>query len=538
MAKPNAKQHSIRWRITLIITLVAALGQLIVGVLSFVLAHNRADNVINDSLGRSIQELREYANGDEVSQAELNEAGTIVYGAVQESVNAIDECTLGYLIAQDGSTSWTQQGENQDFCLQIRGNPNFEKIVMNANPAAAPWRDVEDSNGIEFTYAIAPVQVEGAPPAVYIAAINRGERLADVRNSYLTGYLPLALASVALILGVSWWVTRLVLRPLTELAQTSKAITDTVDLSLRVPVESNDEVGQVARSFNTMVESLDRSFSAQRRLLDDIGHELRTPLTVIQGHLEIADKDTLEQARDLALDEVERMTGLVNSAIVLASTGRPDFVKLQEIQLAPLLDEVLDKSRALGEREWRIISRTEVTAMADPRQLTQALLQLAANGVKYSEPGSKIGLGLSLARGEARMVVQDEGIGIEPAEQQRIFERFARGVNTERIEGIGLGLSIVSAIAAAHGGSVEVESAPGIGSRFTIVLPNAHETVLDHEASLVSPDLATYPPVEENNTTPVEEAIGSTAYRGTDGRFETSVKDESNLKAAVSTKGA
>jgi signal transduction histidine kinase len=177
--------------------------------------------------------------------------------------------------------------------------------------------------------------------------------------------------------------------------------------------------------------------------------------------------------RDLALDELDRMRRLTDSLVTLAQSGRAGFARLAPLDLAPWFDEVVDKARALGDRDWRVESRTELLAMADQHRLTEAVLELAANAVKHSEDGSTITFGLAEDRGQARVWVKDHGVGVAAVDRQRIFQRFERGSRPvgDQPPGAGLGLAIVQRIAEAHSGRVELESAVGIGSVFTVVLP-------------------------------------------------------------------
>ena len=133
-------------------------------------------------------------------------------------------------------------------------------------------------------------------------------------------------------------------------------------------------------------------------------------------------------------------------------------------------------------------SRRPPTASStgDLDRLTQALLELAQNAMKYSDPGSRIGIGSALADGQARLWVHDEGRGIDGEDLDRIFERFSRGQVGQAVDGSGLGLSIVSSIAAAHGGHMTVDSRPGAGSTFTIVLPASTEAGEDHPVDPVT----------------------------------------------------
>jgi signal transduction histidine kinase len=279
----------------------------------------------------------------------------------------------------------------------------------------------------------------------------------------------------ALLVGsiLAWRVAEGVLRPVRLVTGTARRISESA-LSSRIAVQGRDEISLLAATFNEMLDRLEQSFAAQREFIDDAGHELRTPITVIQGHLEFLDDDPEERQKTIALvtDELERMSRIVNDLIVLAKAERPDFLQLDTVDVAPLTEELLAKSRALAPREWRLEAVGRGLVVADRQRLTQALIQLAQNAAAHTTEGDPIALGSVLRNGEARLWVQDSGPGIPPEEQERIFRRFSRG-RAGRLgsESAGLGLSIVRAIAEAHHGRVDVESRPGTGATFTVVIP-------------------------------------------------------------------
>ena len=232
-------------------------------------------------------------------------------------------------------------------------------------------------------------------------------------------------------------------------------------------------MAQLASTFNEMLARLERAFASQRRFVDDAGHELKTPLTIVRGHLELLEEDPEERRETLALvmDELDRMSRIVQDLLLLAKHEQPDFLDLATVEVGGVTDDVHAKVQGLAAREWILEARGRGVIVADRQRLTQALLQLAQNAARYSDAAEPIKLGSAVSDGEARFWVRDRGPGIALAEQDKVFERFGRGSGQRRSEGAGLGLAIVKAIAEAHHGRVELESGPGAGTVFTIVIP-------------------------------------------------------------------
>ena len=153
------------------------------------------------------------------------------------------------------------------------------------------------------------------------------------------------------------------------------------------------------------------------------------------------------------------MSRFVDDLLLLAKAERDDFLRLDRLELGALTDELFDKACALGARSWKLEGRGEALLHADRQRLTQAVMGLAQNAVQHTSDGDPIWLGSATAGGEARLWVRDAGPGVSFADQQRIFERFARAqASHRRSDGAGLGLAIVRAIAEAHGGRVELSS--------------------------------------------------------------------------------
>lgn len=297
-----------------------------------------------------------------------------------------------------------------------------------------------------------------------------GERQEVLSTLHEVGRVLLLVVSLALVLG--WWLSGRVLAPLRTLAVTAQRVSET-DLSHRIPIYGRGDLSNLAHTFNEMMERLEAAFQTQRHLLNDVGHELRTPLTIIRGHLELMGEEPEEvhETRDLVIDELDRMSRLVDELILLARSERPDFLRYETLLLPRFMEELLAKVQGLGERVWQLDTVATGELNGDRQRLTEAMLNLAENAFHHTTSVDTIALGCRYAGEHLHLWVRDTGEGISPTDQTRIFERFARAAHRGRSDGSGLGLSIVRAIAEAHGGQVTLRSQLGQGSTFTLVLP-------------------------------------------------------------------
>jgi signal transduction histidine kinase len=312
----------------------------------------------------------------------------------------------------------------------------------------------------------------GAERGALLVVIKLDEDRSELLDTMRT-YATVTALSMLLLGVVAFWQSGRLLAPLRVLRSTAEDIGET-DLARRIPLTGNDDITALTRTVNRMLDRLEEAFVGQRQFLDDAGHELKTPLTVLRGHLELLDVGNpgeIAETRELLLDEVDRMARLVGDLILLAKSERPDFVSPRPADLTGLTVDVLAKARGLAERRWSLDETASVTAEVDEQRLTQALLQLCDNAVKHTRPGDEIALGSSYDGGTARLWVRDSGPGVPTAVREQIFERFGRGAVPDEDEGFGLGLSIVRAIALAHGGRVTVTDADGGGAVFTLVIP-------------------------------------------------------------------
>lgn len=351
------------------------------------------------------------------------------------------------------------------------GQPLLQKLKEIEHDASGTI-EVEDPTIGSVIYKVKPVvgndRILGR---LLVVHATFGERQEAFESLQVVIQVLLTLAMLALLLG--WWVSGRVLSPLRVLTLTAQRVGES-DLSRRIPVYGYGELANLTHTFNDMLGRLETAFQTQRRLLNDAGHELRTPITIIRGHLELmqaTDPKDVADTRTLALDELDRMSRLVNELILLAKQEQPDFLHIEPIDVPRLMDELFLKVQALGNRRWQLDEIATVKLYGDRQRITEAILNLADNAVRHTHPNDTIALGSRQRGTDILLWVRDTGRGIALADQTRIFERFVRVANQPRSEGAGLGLAIVKAIAQAHGGTVELVSDLGLGATFTLVLP-------------------------------------------------------------------
>jgi two-component system, OmpR family, sensor kinase len=349
------------------------------------------------------------------------------------------------------------------------------RLVARWSSAASPTFGTVGTSGGTVRYLVTPVSLgpdPGRRGTVFVAAKFVDHERHDVSDTVRTAwFVGVGVLLVAILLA--WLVAGRMLAPVRDLEVLARSITDT-DLSRRLEVQGDDEIGRLARAFNAMLDRVESAFRSQAAFIDDAGHELRTPITVIRGNLELLGDDAAERAdaRAVMLDELDRMARMVNDLLLLARADHPDFLRPEEFESSALGAEVLAKVQALADRTWIDGGRAAGPVTGDRHRLTQAWMQLAQNAVQHTATGDPIELGSRVRGGMFELWVGDSGPGVPPGEREVIFERFARGVDGERDpQHFGLGLPIVRAIAEAHRGRVTVATSPLGGALFTVVVP-------------------------------------------------------------------
>jgi len=478
---------SVRTRVLTVMLSFMVTGLVVAGTVSFSVQFAELSDRVDRDLQQEVAEIRRLAqNGSEGVES----------GAGEGPYSDLDELFYDYLRA-------TVPSQLESVVTLIDGEPAlipgrvrpFELDQQEAvrgilavhEPGLQKYSNLAlDDRSLRMV--VSSVQLEGDPrEGIFVVAIDIGS-LRDRIWEDVTVFALVACGTMLLAGLAGHVVAGRLLRPLTQLREATSAITPE-DLTRRVDVSNADnDVAQLGRTFNQMLDRLEAGIVDQRQFLDDAAHELRTPLTIIRGNLELVaadDPEDVAATRDMVLDETDRMQRLVDDLLLLAKAQRPDFVRPEPVDVAAFAEELLDRVHLLGERRWARAGSATGVVRADRQRLQQAAVQLAANGVKFSEPGDSVTVGLSWSPPSAEVrarvpraaerylvvSVQDTGAGLEPDQAERVFERFGRGDNASNVEGSGLGLAIVMAIAEAHQGTVTLDSQVGIGSTFRLWLP-------------------------------------------------------------------
>ncbi len=343
-----------------------------------------------------------------------------------------------------------------------------------AHPPLATTLTTVQAGGQQYRLLGSPVWLDGRPVGVLIASASLAGLQAQARETVALTGLEAGLALLITLVG-TYLLLRRALRTVDRITVAAHGITHD-QLGLRLDYHGpNDEVGRLARTFDDMLDRIEKAFTAQRQLLSETSHQIRTPLTVIRGHLEVLrrsrydDPAETEETVALVLDELTRTVALVDQMLLLGRALEPGALAEEDVDLRSFMADLFEAAQALAPRRWSLSAGPDVVIRVDPAKLRGALLNLVDNAVKATASGDFISLEARID-GDIVLSVSDGGRGVRPEEQPRLFERFTRS-GDRRARGAGLGLAIVRAVAEAHSGRAALESAPGIGTVVRIVLP-------------------------------------------------------------------
>lgn len=384
-----------------------------------------------------------------------------------DGVSLDDAAFVARLLSPDGSEVWDEVGAGGD----LPPDPEPVAGYTSRSGAESDWRVLTRPlvrAGRTAGWLVVAQSIEGIE-----------EALEALQNALLVG-LPLLL----LVTGSGgYWLARRALSPIDDVISTARQISAS-DLQRRLAYRgAADEVGRLAQTFDEMLDRLEAAWTQERRFTADAAHELRTPLAILKGQIEVARSrprsiSEYEHTLDELAPQVERLIRLTTDLLFLARFDqvRP-LPEREEVDLTELLASIADQLRPLmtsGGLHFSTEIDPRLRTHAEPDLLIRLLLNLLDNARRYTPAGGTVTLTAGVRDREIEIAVEDSGPGIPAEALPHLFERFYR-VDHDRSRasgGGGLGLAIAQEIARAHGGRIEVESAPGRGSRFAVYLPS------------------------------------------------------------------
>jgi signal transduction histidine kinase len=379
--------------------------------------------------------------------------------------------------------------ENQYFQIWKNSNellisrPTFFNTSLDENGLKQGKIVFRNSNieGTRLRVLTIPIETSRGPVGILQLAIDL--TIVDITLSTLSLVL-IILLIIALVVAaiLSWVVTRQTLNPLMVVTEFAREITETKDLSRRIPIsdhQNEDEVGQLIFSFNETLSRLDQILNSQKQLVTDISHELRTPLTVIKGEVGLMKKYKQLDIESLVSieNEVDRLTRLVGNLLFLSQAESGEIpLNYKNFALDELVCEVFHHIQTLAadRLDVQIDQMDQIEIDADRDRVKQVLLNLLGNAIQYTNEGGKISLDLIDVGDSAKLIIKDDGPGISKKDLNKIFDRFYRGEKSRTrsvSSGFGLGLSISQYIVNLHNGKISVDSEIGKGTIFNVTLP-------------------------------------------------------------------
>ena len=481
--------RSIRWRLTLGYTVALAVTMVAFGGVLYFSWQRTSLKSFDLRLQQRLQlEADLSARYLEESHRVLGQIVTAargdLYPVLEPAIASYFESVQDYLVVVD---SGGRVLFATDSASSLRAD-QFERFLQPVSPptgavSSGQYRFKDDAGMAR--YHVRPVRGAGPGVAAVLVASPGITTVLGAQDllSVMVATAPVILGA-ALLLG--YWIAGRSIAPLGEMVRELEAITDGRSLHRRVVVDPRgDEVARLATAVNRMFERLERSFSALHRFTAEASHELKTPIMVLRTGVERALRHPATPAEtmhalDESLDQINLMTELVDSLLTLARADEGRLpLALEDCDLRALVEEAAETASILGEAAGLEVTTTvpdgPVPFRADHNRIRQLLLNLVTNAVKYTPAGGSVAIELGAQDGLLVVTVSDTGIGIAAGDLPHIFDRFwradpARSRTGER-PGTGLGLAITKWVAEAHGGSISVQSRPGRGTQFTVVLP-------------------------------------------------------------------
>jgi len=412
----------------------------------------------------------------DVGIVDLNERATVNVVTQLQGGTAASNVRLAELhrLPEEPHAVWLLQGTRPLDSVGPAGEPVFTDVDIPRLDAG--WHTSWGVNG-RVRSLIAPVVGTDLRVATAVSLAEVDASNAELRIALIL----LGLVAVGVGSAGASTIAGSALRPIARMTETASDVARSRDFSRRVRVagDEQDELVQLGLTFDEMLASLDGAYRQQQRFVGDVSHELRTPLTTIRGNAELLEAGTTEPAeqREAVAQirrESERLSRLVDELLVLARADSEESFAPRSVQLDEVLMEAFAELRGTGEPRLRLRSIDALQVRAERDRLKQLILVLVDNALRYAPHGT-VEISLADDGSDAVLRIEDDGIGIAPADMPRVFDRFYRGAAARRVNasGSGLGLPIAKWIVERHGGTITIGRRDGPGTLVTVRIPIA-----------------------------------------------------------------
>ncbi len=423
----------------------------------------------------------------------VSEVDSFERAAVGKSTSNLGPETVAYLqsrvlpqgesimVGLPGGASFGSAGSD----LLLR-TATIRKLLGHPPAVTTSYRGPLD--GTQTLYLAAPILEGNTVVGTMVVASDLSQLHAD-QNRVLVLVIGEALVALVGAVAGAYLLLRRLLRRVGSITTTAASI-ESGDLDRRLGDQgTDDEVGQLAATFDSMLDRLQAAMTVQRRLLSDVSHQLRTPLTVARGHLEVLARQqstSIGEVREtvaVVVEEFDHMRALVERLLLLGRALEPDFLEIERLDLRTFLSDLLDSAQVLAARRWSLAPVPDVVLDVDVAKLRGALLNLLDNAVRATHEPDLIEIRATRSPDDGSLLlsVEDSGPGVPDGQLQSVLTRFGRLGSADR-EGSGLGLAIVTAVAEAHGGTFGLSTSNLGGCRATISLPGSLLSVGEHRA--------------------------------------------------------
>ena len=464
----------------IVLLMTVVLVFLVRGVQSFYEAqfYTQMEEVITQS--QLVNELR-LAAAEETAVSRMDELLAVFSGEL-----GIDRQTRNYYILSM-QTGAVLETSNPDLNTDMRVNitPNILEAMMGENA-------LRSSPRVDYMDVAIPIMAYGSDTGFVIYIVDNKQTVQSLNAEILTLIIEAVLIGFAIAIAISLIISRTLLSPIQGMTKAAEAMADG-DFSKKIKVESNDEIGILAVTFNdmaaqieTMLAELKKAEVLRREFVANVSHELRTPLTSIRAYAEtISDTDLIPKETEaeflrVIINECDRMTKIVQDLLELSRLDSGSIKltveefsieqSIRDIYAAVALEAKKHNHQLELELEWKL---PEI--MGDRARIEQVLMNIISNAIKYTPDGGRISISGSSTGDNVWIRIEDTGIGIPEDDIPRVFDRFYRVDKARSREsgGTGLGLSIADDIITLHGGEITIESKQGTGTSVTVSLPIA-----------------------------------------------------------------